>query len=38
MFFESGLVDEAHVGGEDVFCGLAAEGVDEEGDHAFGDE
>lgn len=43
VFFEAGLVDEGHVGLEDVFCWLAAEGVDEEGvdeegDHAFGDE
>lgn len=38
MFFEAGLVDEAHVCLKDVFWGLSAEGLDEECDHAFGNE
>ena len=38
MFFEACLVDEAHVCGEDVFCWLIVERVNEESNHAFGDE
>ena len=38
VFLEAGLIDEGHVGGEDIVGGLSVEDADEEGDHAFGDE
>ncbi len=38
VLLEAGLIDEGHVGGEDIVGGLSIEDADEKGDHAFRDE